>query len=221
MQSDIRLADLVTRVPAAVAVLEAHGLDYCCGGARSLQQACEAAGLEPEALLAEIERSRPAPAERDEVRWDQRSPAELVDHIQKRYHRALRVDLPRWIGLARQVEQVHGAKPDCPRGLRAHLEQMWNGIQAHLDKEEQILFPFVRSGSGHLARVPVRGLMDDHVGLRDELATTRDLTFGLTVPAEACVTWRSLYDGLVRLEADIKRHVHLENNVLFPMILAG
>lgn len=128
-----------------------------------------------------------------------------------------RRDLPVLLGAAQKVERVHGAKPSCPQGLSSALEQLASEMHTHMDKEEQILFPAIRSGGrGAQLHMPVRVMMQEHddhgVGLR----RIRTLATDFVPPPAACATWRALYGGLAKLEGELMEHIHLENNILFP-----
>lgn len=209
------LAELAARGPAAARVLQRYRLDFCCGGRRSLGEACAERGIDPAMLLAEIE----PPAKVADVRPEELSPAALVDFIIARFHEPLREELARLEGMARKVERVHRAKPSCPAGLAEHVADMAIGLNEHMAKEEQILFPMIRAGFGARAHMPIKVMMQEHEDHAANLRRTRALTADLEAPADACGTWRALYDGLRELELDLMRHVHLENNVLFPAVL--
>lgn len=215
--NDRTLHEIVTTSPEAADVLVRHGLDFCCRGQRTLGEACREAGLDPAQVAAELAAAgADAPAPQS---WRTRPLAELVDHIVDRYHRALRQDLPALLELARRVETVHADKPTRPAGLAAHLEQVWAAVASHLDKEERILFPLIRTGRGAMAHMPIRVMMQEHEDHGENLRRTRELTGGLIAPPEACEAWRKLYDGLLRLESELMQHIHLENYVLFPRAL--
>lgn len=217
LTQETTLAQLATTRPAASRVFHRHGLDFCCGGAIPLAEASQRAGLDPAAILAEIEAE---PAGPGDVRWDEQGPAEIIDHILPRYHEPLREELPRLLAMARKVEEVHGDKDACPRGLAAHLERMGQELEMHMQKEEQILFPMLRSGRGHMAAMPIQVMEQEHHDAGHDLARLRELTSNYTPPAEACNTWNALFLGLAELERELKDHIHLENNVLFPKALA-
>jgi regulator of cell morphogenesis and NO signaling len=212
----VTLAQVVAAGPSAARVLYRHRLDFCCGGQRTLGDACSEAGLNPRSVLEEIElesASRapcPIPTE----------PIQLVDHILDRYHRPLRPELARLLEMAQKVERVHAQKRTCPTGLASHLSEMQQAIEEHLTKEEHILFPMIQSGQGHRAYMPVQVMMQEHLDHAASLRRIRELTGDLRIPAEACATWRALYEGLAALEFDLMEHIHLENNVLFPAVLA-
>lgn len=215
------LGDLATTHPAATRVFLRHHLDFCCGGKRSLADACRTAGLDPDAILAELD----AEAKRgggSAPRWDQRSQTELADHIEARYHATLRRDLPPLIEAARKVERVHATKPAVPAGLADVLSQFFAEMQNHMAKEEKVLFPMIRRGAtAQHVYMPVRVMESEHDTHREFLAKINTLTGHHEPPAHACATWRALYDGLATLEADLMEHVHLENNLLFARAIAA
>jgi regulator of cell morphogenesis and NO signaling len=208
------LGDLARAQPSATRVFLRHKLDFCCGGRRSLAEACELAGLDPVAIAAELEQE----AQRGDStpRWEQRPQTELADHIESYYHAGLRRDLPPLIEAARKVERVHAAKPAVPAGLCDVLTEFFDDMQQHMRKEEMILFPMIRRGArGEAVYMPVRMMESEHDEHAVKLARIRELTGDLVTPPHACATWRALYNGLLAVEADLMQHIHLENNILF------
>lgn len=214
----VTLADLAVVLPAASRVFHRHGLDFCCHGGRPLAVACAERGLDPAAVLAEIDGEQADPAA---PRWDERPLAELADHIEAHYHRRLRAELPELVALAAKVEAAHADKPSCPRGLRAHLAAVHESVLSHLAKEEQMLFPMIRAGRGRLAVAPIHVMETEHADHGQDLRRTRELTADLVAPPEACSSWRALYLRLHALEAELMEHIHLENNVLFRRVLVA
>jgi regulator of cell morphogenesis and NO signaling len=205
------LGDIAAANPAATRVFLRHRIDFCCRGHRSLADACEEAGLAPAQLVGEIERE--STGADDAVPWETAPLPALVDHIETQYHAALRRDVPALIDAARRVERVHASKPD-PAGLAEHLAAFWAELQAHMEKEEQVLFPLIRRGAPGVD-APVRIMQQEHVEHSHDLRRIRELTGDLEIPQLACATWTALYHGLAKLEEDLMHHIHLENNVLF------
>ena len=211
------LAELAVSHPAAARVFYRNRLDFCCGGRRPLAEACRDRDLDPQVILDAIEAENPMVGERP--RWEHAPLEALVTHIVETYHRRLRLALPDLVAMARKVEQRHGAKPECPRGLAAHLEAVHASVLDHLRKEEQILFPMIVAGMGSRTSAPVHVMELEHEHHGEDLQTIRRLTNDLTVPSNACPTWRALYLGLQQLEEELMEHIHLENNVLFRRAL--
>ncbi len=211
------LGQLATAHPAATHVFLRHRLDFCCGGGQKLSDACNRAGLDPDAIASEIAiEGETQPLDR----WDNKPLPDVIEFILARYHEPLRRDLPVLIEAATRVERVHGKKASCPRGLASSLEQMGAELTQHMSKEEQVLFPaIIAGGGGAQVQMPVRVMMQEHDDHGANLRRIRELATDFTPPQEACATWRALYSGLEKLESELMEHIHLENNVLFPRAL--
>jgi regulator of cell morphogenesis and NO signaling len=213
------LADLVVTYPAASRVFHRHRLDFCCSGRRPLAEACAERGIDAASVIVEIAREE---AQGDDgARWDERPLGELVRHIVDYYHQRLRVELPEIISFAAKVESRHADKSSCPRGLRAHLEEVHSSVLDHVAKEEQVLLPMLLGGRVRNALAPIHVMEAEHRDHAENLRKTRRLTADLVAPEEACPTWRALYLRLAAFEAELMDHIHLENNVLFRRALAA
>jgi regulator of cell morphogenesis and NO signaling len=217
MNHSISLAELAVTHPAAARVFYRNRLDFCCGGRRSLADACTEKGLDADDILEAIAIEDPQMP--DATRWDTQPLPALVEHIVGTYHRRLRQTLPELVRMARKVEAVHGEKASCPKGLADMLDGVQVAVLDHLDKEEQILFPIVMRGMGANASAPIHALEVEHEHHKEHLIAIRSATTDLTPPPEACTTWRALYLGLQHLEQELMEHIHLENNVLFRRAL--
>jgi regulator of cell morphogenesis and NO signaling len=219
IEANQTLGQVATAHPESTLVFLRHRLDFCCGGGQRLDDACRAAGLDAAKVITEIQVEG---ATRSPERWDARPLPELVDFIIARFHEPLRADLPALTEAARKIERVHAKKASCPVGLASFLEEVAAELQEHLLKEEQVLFPAIYAGAhGGRVHMPVRVLMQEHDDHGASLRRLRELATGFVPPPEACATWRALYAGLYKLEADLMEHIHLENNVLFPRALEG
>jgi regulator of cell morphogenesis and NO signaling len=216
---DRSLGDLARSIPGATAQFHQHQLDFCCGGKQTLRAAAALRGLDAEALGQAISalQDQPVPGERD---WRQTSAGELIDHLLLRYHQRHRAQLPELIRLSRRVESVHADRPECPTGLADHLEDMLQALEAHMQKEEQLLFPLLRQDLAPFAQGPITMMRLEHDGHGEALARLVDLAHGLAMPRGACNTWRALILGLQTLREDLMQHIHLENNLLFEGLTA-
>jgi regulator of cell morphogenesis and NO signaling len=213
------LSEIAREQPSATRVFLRHRLDFCCGGQRTLQQACAVAGLDPLQVQREIELE--IGRGDDLERWDSRPLRELADHIEQHYHAALRRDVPPLIAAAQRVERVHAAKPAVPIGLADALAEFWGDLQNHMLKEERVLFPMIRRNvPAALVGNPVAVMLDDHATHGQQLASIRRLARNFEIPAEACATWTALYHGLEALETELMQHIHLENDILFQRAAA-
>jgi regulator of cell morphogenesis and NO signaling len=205
------LGEIAVRLPGATAVFRRLKLDFCCGGNIPLAQAAQARGLDASAVLAQL-----AELDRGDAAVTQTEPAALIDHILARYHEVHRQQLPELERMARRVEAVHADHPGVPAGLAAVLDAMHQEMLSHMAKEEQVLFPMMRSGGHPMAHHPIAMMRQEHTDHGATLDEIDRLTRELTPPPGACNTWRALYTGLAALKDDLIQHIHLENNVLFP-----
>jgi regulator of cell morphogenesis and NO signaling len=218
---DRTLGDLVTERPARARVLERAGIDYCCKGHRSLAEASEVAGVDAAALAAEL-----AAVDDDAgVEVDRLDPIGLIEHILATHHAYLHEELPLLDALAAKVEGVHaGRHPELHQVARL-VRELRADLEPHLAKEEQVLFPAIRAVGGDTGEAPAGPLTAPIAVMRAEhdragelLEELRRTTRSYAVPDDGCASYRSLYERLEQLEADTHRHVHLENNVLFPAV---
>lgn len=227
LSPDTTLADLATRHPGAIPVLEGLGLDYCCGGQRPLGVAAAALVLDWTQVRAYVEAAiETAPASR--VSWSEATLSELIAHILDRFHAALRVNLPLLALMGEQVVAAHGERHPEVREVASVFAGLRAELDAHMMEEEHVLFPFVEQlelGLGH--QHPMLGHIASPIGVKERehegagalLVTLRRLTSGYAVPADACATFRGYYDLLAKVERDLHQHIHLENNVLFPRVV--
>lgn len=222
------LGQIVTQRPSRSRVFEKLGLDYCCGGRKTLAQACAERGLDSERVVGLIlaedacgERAGPDPAS---LGMD-----DLTRHIEQTHHAYLKRELPRLTEMARKVAQVHGDKDARLLELAETLGAFRDELETHMMKEERVLFPMIRTldhatvrPTLHCGRIenPIEVMEADHDQAGAALGRMRRLTDNYTPPAYACNTWRALFDGLAQLERDMHAHVHAENNILFPRAIA-
>jgi regulator of cell morphogenesis and NO signaling len=156
-----------------------------------------------------------------EEAWTQAGPAALIDHIVQRYHDVHRTQFPKAIALARRVEVVHQDHPRCPRGLGDHLAVMADHLMSHQGREEAVLFPLMLAGGHPMIGHPINRMEAEHRDVEEQFLRLAMLTTDCTPPTDACNTWRSLYRGCREIVEDLREHMRLENEVLFPPFLSG
>lgn len=214
-----KLGEIAAAIPGATQLFRKYNLDFCCGGAEELSVAVQRRNLnlgEIEAKLLEL-RQTATPPEKD---WTTASYDEFTRFIVTRFHARHREQLPELIRLAETVERVHAERDDCPTGVMAELQAIYDHLSQHMLKEEQILFPMIRAGNYATAVMPIRVMELEHAEAGDQLETVKSLTDNVTTPADACATWRALYSGISIFIDDLMEHTHLENNILFPRVRA-
>lgn len=217
---DRTVGEIVAKWPAQSRVFQSFGIDFCCQGARTLLEACEKNGIALDEVVEELEaelRGKPAPE------WNPADlpPAELVTYIVETHHQYLKEELPRLMVMAARVAEVHGGHTASLVTVLEVYQRMAEELTNHMMKEEQMLFPAItRLAAGEPTAMPLDGpiavMLHEHDDAGSDLKKLRELTDGFVPPPTACNTYRALFAGLAELEADLHRHIHLENAVLFP-----
>ncbi len=221
---DRTVGEIVAESPSLARVFQSFGIDFCCQGGRTLREACKLKKIAPAAVIDQLEagmRDTGSPVANPALLPQ----VELVEHIVSTHHAYLKSELPRIHAMTQRVAHVHGGH--TPTLLEVHeiFTEMAAELESHLMKEETILFPaIVAMQTEGSAAIPVDGpiarMLQEHDDAGAALSKLRELTNGFTPPPEACNTYRALFAGLLELEDDLHRHIHLENSVLFPKTLA-
>ena len=224
IQSSTSLAELVISRPELAPRFDALGLDYCCGGQRSLGEAVASAGLDLTVTIAALQ----VPAQAAEPRQDWDGISGLVDHLEATHHAYLNAVLPRLVALADKVAQVHGANHPELVTVSELVHELRADLEPHLLKEERVLFPMIRELAeateapafhcGTLSN-PIGMMLSEHDSVGELLAKLRESAGDYKAPEDGCGSYHALYAGLAELEADTHMHVHKENNVLFPAVI--
>lgn len=227
---DTTLGDIVARDYRAAAVLERFGLDFCCGGRRTLDEACGAKNVSPQQVAAALdELTGSAPSDAPDRSWDAGA---LITHIVSVHHAYVREALPSITAHLEKLVRAHGERhPELLR-IAEHVDNVARDMKTHMFKEEEVLFPYVRALQAAVThgappppnmfgtvQNPIRMMEIEHAAAGNELEVIRELTNNYTVPADGCTTYRVCFRELEAFDADLRRHVHLENNVLFPKAL--
>lgn len=219
------LGALVAAQPGRARVLEGLGLDYCCGGGDTLEEACAAAGLEVSTAVAALAEAPADAAVPDADALAGMSLTDLSAHIVRAHHGYLWEEMPRLSALVEKVATVHGERhPELTR-LRATYEELRAELEPHLTKEERILFPSIgalEAGQQPMPppQAPIAVMVAEHDRAGALLADLRATSDGYTTPGDGCASYEAMMRGLEQLEHDTKVHIHLENNVLFPRTLS-
>jgi regulator of cell morphogenesis and NO signaling len=223
--------EFATELPNATRVFEKLGIDYCCGGAKSLRDACAQAGIQVDDVLRTLEAgdaSRPAPGAGLPDFSNSRL-GELIEHIVTNHHGYVKQEIPRIQQLLNKVVSVHGKNHPELGKIQRTYHAMAAELTSHMMKEEQILFPYIagleeavtygkpapRAMFGTVTN-PVHMMEMEHDSAGAALKEMRALSTDYTAPQDACFSYKTLYSALQEFEADLHQHIHLENNILFP-----
>ena len=223
-----KVKDIALSNPGARQVLEDAGLDYCCGGGKSLQEACLHADVPAEEILNRLRENR-GDATPDDANWISAPLSDLTRHIRERHHQYVRQAIVRIQPLLGKVEAKHGKNHTEIADIQRLFTEVGREMIMHMQKEEQILFPYIdsleKAASAHgsveppffqTVKNPIHAMMKEHDAAGELVKQIRKTSSEYMAPADACTSYKALYQELRDFELDLHRHVHLENNILFP-----
>lgn len=225
------VGELVAEDYRKASVFRQYGIDFCCGGKKSVDDACQRKNIKSEVVIRDLEMLDEQPDASDE-NFNEWQPDTLADHIVNTHHTFVRNKIPEITTYARKVARVHGDRHSEVVEIAFIFDMLSTELNAHLDKEENILFPYI----SYLTKArkdkitpekpffgsvenPVRMMETEHDEAGKEMARIEKLSNGYTPPSDACPTFRILYQNLKAFEEDLHKHIHLENNILFPKAL--
>ncbi len=227
--AETTVGDIVRDTPSRARVFENLGIDYCCGGKKPLAEVCQTKHLDPATVIAMLNALDATPATASPANPGAMGLAELCDHIEFVHHGYLKEELPRLDFMTRKVAAVHGEHEPRLLEVRRVFETFNAEMTTHTQEEDETVFPAIRqleAANGDKAAVAsglkatLAKLEAEHDSAGAALDQFKALTDSYTPPDWACNTFRALYDGLAQLEKNMHQHVHKENNVLFPRVLA-
>ncbi len=228
------LADIVISHPRTAAVLEKHALDFCCGGRTTLKEACSEKGLRCEDVEAEIRTAMEhRSGAQDAPDFSSMAADALTKYIVETHHRYVRETLHVIHAHTRKIAEVHGSRHPELREIADCFTRVVGEMEPHMMAEEQILFPYIEHLSAarrERRRIPTApfGTVQNPIHMMEAqhetagglLARIRVVSNDYQVPEDACTTYRLTFRELREFEEDLHRHVHLENNILFPRAVA-
>ena len=225
--------EVAIELPQSTRLFEKLKIDYCCGGNRPLAEACATAGVDVANVMEMLAETTEATTQ-DEVTTDFQNTSlpELITHIVETHHAFTKSEMNRLQALSDKVLSAHGSNHPELVQLSNLLLQLCADLKPHMFKEEQVLFPYI-DAMAHAAdqnrpgpfapfgtvNNPIRMMMREHDTAGELLRRMRVITSDYKVPADACISYKTLYQALEYLEKDLHQHIHLENNILFPKAL--
>lgn len=224
------IREIISEHPSSISVFERFEIDPCAFGDNSLTEACSALSLSLEQLEEKLAPHLTA----DSSAADPASLSlmQLIQRIVRVHHRRIRHDLPALCRMAERLAAMHASPIAESSTLLRLIHQLHAGLLTHIDAEEQLLFPFIAhigdeaglSFAGSQPQSPslhqsLRSMHQDHEAATHTIHDLHTRTHGFTPPAKACTTHRALLRGLADFEQDLRSHLHLEDNILFPRAL--
>ena len=226
--------ELALDEPGAARIFEGLGIDYCCGGKRTLEQACRAASIPVGKVLEALDAGQHSKsAAPKNTHWQTEPLSDLISHIKNTHHKYTREEIARLSPLFDKVCSVHGERHPELLPLRETFRGLAQELTTHLMKEEMVLFPYIERMEESVMQKepilpppfgtvqnPVAMMEHEHDSAGNTLRALRASSNGYTAPADACISFQTLYKTLAEFEADLHQHIHLENNILFPRAIA-
>ena len=228
VQSSQNIGELVAQDYRAASVFKKYGIDFCCQGNRTIEDACTAKEVDAENVVNDLNAigNANSSAGIDFKSW----PLDLItDYIEKTHHRYVESKSLEIEPYLTKISEVHGSNHPELFEIKELFQKVVENLAQHMKKEELVLFPFIRKmekvkRSGELLQKPsfgsiknpINAMEDEHLAEGDRFRDIDRLSNNYTPPLDACNTYRVTYAMLKEFEDDLHLHIHLENNILFP-----
>jgi regulator of cell morphogenesis and NO signaling len=225
------LGEIATKDLRKAEIFKKYGLDFCCGGKKTVRQACADKGIDATKVEEELQNAEVAAFTRP-LPYNEWSLSFLADYIVNTHHSYVTKTLPELKAYATKVAKVHGSHHPELVPVRQLVEDIDQELTEHMVKEESILFPFIKqleasksngkklepAGFGTVQN-PINMMEHEHEAVGKNLEKIRVLTNDYAIPEDACASYKLLFKMLEEFESDLFTHIHLENNILFPKAL--
>lgn len=222
------IGEIVARDYRKAQIFKRFGIDFCCGGKKTLSEVSSKKGLDIQKIRAELAAAEETAAN-SRVNFRSWDPGFLCDYIVNTHHSYVRENVPFLTELSQKVARVHGDRHPELIKIAVTFSAIAADLSNHFAKEEGILFPYIKelveakkegrkTQQPHFGTVenPIKVMEMEHEGAGEDLSEIRELSNNYQVPADACTSYRILFKKLEEFENDLHQHVHLENNILFP-----
>ncbi len=225
------IGELVKNDINKVAVFKKYGIDFCCGGKKTVRQACLEKGIDPIVVENELRQTK-ATAQTTALNYDDWNLDFLADFIVNTHHSYVKKQIPEIYAFALKVAQVHGNRHQELAAIRDLVQNVKEELLEHMVEEEDLLFPTIKkiiktdknADPEHKElfehfEQAVRNAEEEHLSVGKAMEQIRTLSQNYAIPEDACTTYKLLYKMLEEFESDLFTHIHLENNILFPKAL--
>ncbi|KAB2879284.1 iron-sulfur cluster repair di-iron protein [bacterium] len=227
---NLTLSEIVIKYPFSANIFEKHRLDFCCGGKKTLSAACAENGIDVAGICGELAQANNQASYRsDKIEFNDMNLSLLIDYIESNHHAYVRNAIPVIQAHLQKVVNAHGKNHPEMKKINEHFDDVADEMAMHMKKEEQMLFPYIRQmaeshNKRHIVeppafktvRNPISVMEFEHERAGQAMAKIRTISHNYEPPADACTTFRLCLTELDEFERDLHKHVHLENNILFP-----
>jgi regulator of cell morphogenesis and NO signaling len=219
------IGEIVAKNYNAATVFHEAGIDFCCGGKKTLAEACAEKGVDPEKLAEDISKSESS-SKGVNLKYNEWEPSFLCDYITNVHHTFVRKNIPDLLQYTEKIAHVHREHHPELSEVADLFRKVSEELLPHLKKEEEVLFPAIKRMSAEgkqdvkvTVRTELNSLTAEHESAGSAMDRINEITGNYKVPEDACNTYRITLDLLEKFEDDLHTHVHLENNILFPKSL--
>lgn len=225
---NITVGEMVKNDFRKAEVFKKFGIDFCCGGKRTLEETCAKKGVDITAVKRELAAIEQSPSF-EGIDFDSYSLTNLIDHIVDKHHAYVTNSLTVLNEFVGKVARVHGESHPEMKKVYELFEMIKLELEGHMLKEERVLFPYIKnlelakmmdaksaSAGFGTVRNPIAMMEHEHEQVGQYMSEINELTNGYTAPPDACMTFRVSLHKLKEFEDDLHQHIHLENNILFP-----
>ncbi|MGV3509416.1 MAG: iron-sulfur cluster repair di-iron protein [Sphingobacteriaceae bacterium] len=227
-QSQETIGEMVVKDYRKAQVFKKLGIDFCCGGKKTLEEVCDKKGLDVDKVKAQLSELQDQDQGNQQA-FDSWDLGFLSDYIVNTHHNYVRENIPFISELANKVARVHGDRHPELINVAQLFSRVASDLSLHLVKEERILFPFIKQlaeasknntpiapASFGTVNNPTQMMEMEHEQAGEDMEAIREATDNYTLPGDACTSYTILFKKLQEFENDLFNHVHLENNILFP-----
>jgi regulator of cell morphogenesis and NO signaling len=222
------IGEIVAEDYRTAKVFESHGIDFCCGGNIALRIICQEKEIDVALLIKELEAVKDEPVERNQdfSAWEL---SFLADYIVNVHHGYLKENMDKIDGYTSKIAEVHGSNHPEAVEIASIFSKIVANLKAHLREEEEEFFPALKrvetnkktetkptAEDVETIKESLKNLGKEHEEIGDAVHQIRRLSGGYTIPPDVCNTFALAYRKLEEFEDDLHKHVHLENNILFP-----
>ena len=232
-EGDETLGEIASKDLRKAEVFKKYGLDFCCGGKKTVKEACAEKGIDVTKVEQELQTADKNISTARPLPYNDWSLDFLADYIVNTHHSYVKKIIPDLRVYASKVASVHGNRHPELLAISQLTDEVCNELSSHLIKEETILFPYIKqlvasknngtpvqNKNFNTIKNPINMMEHEHEVVGKNLDKMRQLSNNYSLPEDACASYSYLFKTLDEFENDLHIHIHLENNILFPKALA-